>query len=207
MVSKKGVQLSLNFLLTLLIMIILFVPACNFASKIIQVKMKTQDTFDQFHLLLSKLGEEGKDEQIETYVLYLGQKSLVANLWKDVNLNEFVRCWEEAEEHWMGVGSSCNGNDCICLVTDFKVEETDRTGTMCGSEKPVQNIYPEEHYCYEIADNYYVHGVDWKNWVNFKNPEKRYVVGMIKKGNVVYMCKDPPCKIPTTLEKHPTKSK
>ncbi|MBI4983556.1 hypothetical protein HZC32_02830 [Candidatus Woesearchaeota archaeon] len=210
--------------MTVLLAIIIFAPACVLTSKLFRLSSQAQDNFVNFVKEINDLGANGKDGQKKSVILILDQGTYIMNLWSNY-LDEYIRCpGTEIEEHYLGPGKKCNGKDCICLVKTFEVKEGIGLGGACGGEtafeielpkgtyssnekmRSINQIIPKDFNCIEIPDDYYVYGVDWKNWVRFSNNDpRRLVITLTKNKNIIFACQNN-CELPASPEKHPTKS-
>ncbi len=202
MVNKKGIMLK--FLTTILLAIVIFAPACMVSSKFFRLSAQANDNFAEFVEKIDKLGNYGQQGEQSSFVLIKDKNTCIANLWSGSDYHErYTRCSSgQVEETWLGVGKSCQGKDCICLIKELSVTETDRKSSNCGSEKRVNEITPTKIACISVPDNYYIYGLSWRDWCRFGDDSRRTTMSMVKEGNKVYVCEAGNCDIPETPEKH-----
>ncbi len=203
--NKKG--LMLKFLTTLILALIIFIPACMFVSKFFRISQQAEGNFLEFVGEIKQLGE---NKQLNPYegstVLILDKDTFVINVWAKYNKG-FTRCTSFYEEQWALPSNACPQGDCICLIQDFKVDETYEEGKVCGKSGSdtvqINKIAVTKLNCQQIPKEYYVYGLDWREWNRFSDSApRRITMGLIKKDNTIFVCKNPPCTIPSTLEKH-----
>lgn len=200
--DKKGIMLK--FLVTVILALIIFIPACIGISKIFRLSSQASGSFTDFAKEIKDLAEHGQEGEKRSVLLILDQDTFVANLWVGLNLEEFTRCAPRYEEHWRGVGQTCHGNDCLCLIKEYAAKYGD-IGTACGQTLSILELTPAKISCTEFPEQYYVYGVDWNTWNRFDESDQRRVkFQLTKKGNVIYVCRDT-CEIPTNPKHHPSK--
>ena len=134
----------------------------------------------------------------------MDERTCIANLWPNT-LDGYTRCPLNSnfEENWKDVGKSCNNEDCICLIREFSITETEVKSSNCGQERKLSEIIPTKVGCIQVPESYYIYGLNWqRSWCRFGDAPRRMTMGMVKQGNKVFVCKDPPCQIPENPEKH-----
>ena len=204
--TKRAFILSAQELVGLALAIIILVTFISCSVKYGGLLSKGQDSFDKFVGDIQTLGETGREGEPKTSLLILDPGTRVLNFWSSY-INEAIFCTtDDVEEHWLGPQDKCGGNDCICLVQEYTLEETDTEGTFCGEEREIKTVTPTKMRCIEISPNYYIYGIDFNTWLNYETRTKRFEVQMIKKGKVIYVCQNPPCTIPEKPILHPVKS-
>ena len=194
----------LKFLVTVLLAIVIFAPACAFSSKFLRLSGQAESNFADFFEKIDQLGKYGQEGEERTFVLIMDEGTCIADLWPN-NLDSYVRCPLESdvEENWKDVGKSCNNEDCICLIQDFITTETDVKISNCGQERKLNEIMPTKIGCIQVPESYYIYGLDWeRTWCRFEDDSRRMTMGMVKQGNKVFVCKDPPCQLPDNPVKH-----
>ncbi len=203
--NKKG--LMLKFLTTLLLAIIIFVPACMFVSKFFSISQQAEGNFLEFVGEIKQLGENKNLNPYEgSTILILDKRTFVINVWEKYNKG-FSRCIPLYEEQWILPLTACPKGDCLCLIQEVKVEETYEESKLCGKSgsdiAQINKITPTKISCQQIPKEYYVYGLDWREWNRFsESAPRRFTMGLVKKDNIIFVCKNPPCIIPSTLEKH-----
>lgn len=205
MYTKKGIMLK--FLTTLILALIIFIPACMFVSNFFRLSDQAKSNFYSFADEIKTFAEKGQDGEAKSTVLILDKGTFIMNIWAKDNEYNYKRCTSEGtEEHVTGPGDLCSKQDCICLIREFDVLETSSVGNYCKENRDIVTITPKKFDCVEITSNNYVYGLDWRNWNRFiESDARRIEMGMIKKGNVVFVCRNKPCLIPDQPQNHPTK--
>ena len=203
MANKKGIMLK--FITTLILALIIFVPGCMFVSKFFALSEQAKSNFYSFAEEIKTFAEKGQEGEAKGTVLILDKGTFIMNIWSNY-AQGYKRCPAGLEEHISGPGDVCAGKDCLCLIREFEKKETQQKANYCGDVRPIVEIIPKKFYCVEIPDNFYIYGLDWRHWTRFgDDAPRRIVMGMVKKGNIVFVCDDTPCQIPDKLQDHPTK--
>lgn len=122
--DRQGIMLK--FLVTLILAIIIFVPACTFASKILGISTQAKNNFQDFTHSLEKLSQQpGKSI---TEILILDDQTAVVYFEKDKDVMQMeVDGQPPARELWiitdyrlvMHKPSACTqGKNCLCLFRE-----------------------------------------------------------------------------------------
>jgi len=164
---------------------------------------QAENNFAEFFEKIDQLGKYGQEGEERTFILIMDENTCIANLWSNY-AESYVRCpvGSNVEETWNDVGTACNNEDCVCLIRDFIVTETDVKSSNCGQERKVKEVMPTDVGCISVPESYYIYGLKWQNWCRFGDDSRRVTMGMVKQGNKVFVCKDPPCQIPDNPETH-----
>jgi hypothetical protein len=120
--GKRGIMVK--FLLTLIIAIIIFVPACLFVSNVFRLSSQANENFGEFVQEIGNLAEKGREGETESFQLIMDEETAIVGFNK--NSSKVESCEKKSESgkvfcgHWPKPDTDeCKGESCVCLITSI----------------------------------------------------------------------------------------
>lgn len=117
----------MKFLVTMVLALIIFAPACAISSKLFRLSNQAKENFVDFVITIKELHKKGEDLEQRTSILILDDNSLIAFFKKGTDTIYF-RTGKEASTSSgpsslaYSRGRSCGTEACACLCREFITE-------------------------------------------------------------------------------------
>ncbi|MBR9683407.1 hypothetical protein GOV03_02605 [Candidatus Woesearchaeota archaeon] len=133
--DKKG--LMVKFLTTIILAIIIFVPACLFVSKAFGATVQAKDNFGEFVREIKEFSATSKDGEVSSFMLIMDTKSFIV-LFDEKEKRQLVGssiegdsscpegfCSEDAynKNYFFTYPKTCGEEACVCLCREFEEGE------------------------------------------------------------------------------------
>jgi hypothetical protein len=132
MLNKKGIMVK--FLTTLILAMIIFVPACMFVSNLFKISDQALDSFNDFSEGIEQF-VKGVDGQVTTQLLILDEDSLVVLFKENKNINiteqhednvkegRITETYYYAKKYVLNYPQTkCSDKPCLCLCQDYEIK-------------------------------------------------------------------------------------
>jgi hypothetical protein len=135
MTNKKGASLPIQFLVTLVLAIIIFVPACYLGGKIFRTSDQAKDNYADFVENLNKFNEEKNIGDRGSTLLIMDEATAIVyfkNEKDKVTIDVTARSpYPDFSINLHKPGQCDNNKNCLCLFrkSEFEVEGTSTLGT------------------------------------------------------------------------------
>ncbi len=144
--NTRGIMLK--FLLTVILAIIIFAPACILTSKFFRVSDQAKSNFQDFTDLITKQAEKAKVGDYTGFMTILDDETYVAKFDSGKPLNLlFTRKYESGPRSFdvaarfsVLAPSQCNGKDCFVLCQKFSIDY--ESGSV-SCEEPIVKVVDE----------------------------------------------------------------
>jgi hypothetical protein len=196
--NKKGIMVK--FLVSVLLAIVIFVPACMFVSDFFRLSTQGKDNFIDFAELIEEVSMKEGD-WVGSDVLIMDKNTFIINFKAG---ESEVRCIEPkggsvlagtktggSEDIWKYPKSKCGEKDCLCLFREYEIQQG--SGNNCGFKKSPSEIIVSREYhgtniqCAPPPNNFEIIAEDLMR-TEFVGDERRIEVGIKKEGNKIYLC-------------------
>jgi hypothetical protein len=136
--NKKAIMVS--FLTTLILALIIFIPACMGVSKFFRLSDQAKDNFGNFVTEIQSLAEDGKEDENRNDVLILDQAT--AAVYFEPNSEEIKVKVDAAgiglfdyTMHFINPRKCAMGKSCLCLFRkpEYKIDDISITITDAGA--------------------------------------------------------------------------
>ena len=122
-INKRAIMVK--FLVTVLLAIIIFAPACMFASKFFSLSSQAKDNFVDFVNEIKEM-EQAQLGERKSFVLILDKETAVVYFEKDKSQVRVDVDGSGARDYWVNLKkpSSCsNDKNCLCLFREVNIED------------------------------------------------------------------------------------
>ena len=117
---KKG--LMLKFLATVILTLIIFLPACAVVSKVLKVSSQSKESFTKFVDVLNKFAATGEQGEIKSELLILDEGTAAVYYEPEVSRMEIVTA---GKTYSFNRPSNCElDQNCICLLREIEKQNT-----------------------------------------------------------------------------------
>ncbi len=159
--NNKGIMLE--FIVTVILALIIFIPACYGVSKLFRTSAQGEDSFQEFAKALEDFA--GSEKERASFLLKMDQNSMVAVFRQSGRQDDFG-------QHVITAPASCTSFPCVCLCRTAAFESREEFGRL-----------PEYYYSCTEEICRQPKGVSLQeSWFVFRDPEepRRVVVEMQK---------------------------
>jgi len=120
--NKKGIMLQ--FLVTVILAIIIFFPACAITSKLFGVGGQAEESFDSFVKEVKDLAKNGAIDEQREFILILDLNTLILAYNADQDIRMCLNTPGGAEDCTVSKypEQECSGKSCLCLCGEYSTE-------------------------------------------------------------------------------------